>query len=95
MLLLLCCGIADAALTALASLEDTPAVEDLAIEYGLDAEDEIGYDGGCDGFGFGFAYGLSGRDGAAVAVAATATVLALPFRLHVNVSALLFASPTL
>ena len=55
MLLLLCCGIVDAALTALASLEDTPAVEDLAIEYGLDAEDEIGYDGGCDGFGFGFA----------------------------------------
>ena len=92
MLLLLCCGIADAALTALASLEDTPAVEDLAID-GLDAEDEIGHDGGCDGFGFGFAYGLSGRDGAAVA--ATATVLALPFRLHVNVSALLFASPTL
>jgi len=92
-LLLLCCGIADAALTALASLEDTPAVEDLAIEYGLDAEDEIGYDGGCDGFGF--AYGLSGRDGAAVAVVATATVLALPFRLHANVSALLFASPTL
>ena len=89
MLLLLCCGIADAALTALASLEDTPAVE----EYGLDAEDEIGYDGGCDGFGF--AYGLSGRDGAAVAVVATATVLALPFRLHANVSALLFASPTL
>jgi len=83
-------------LAALASLEGTPALAGLAIEYGLDAEDEIGCDGGCGSLlGFGFAYGLCGRDGAAVAVAATATVLALPFRLHANASALLFASPTL